>query len=76
MVLGSSQAVFVRVRIIEEKETVIWAAKMAQWLKVLAAQPDSLSVITRTHRVEGENGFLHVVLEPPLVCCGMCPSSQ
>lgn len=28
---------------------------MAQWVKVFAAKPDDLSLIPRTHRVEGQN---------------------
>lgn len=35
---------------------------MAQWIKVLAAKPDNLSSICRTHKLEGSNQFLQVIL--------------
>lgn len=39
------------------------ASEMAQWEKVLAADPDPLSlVIPETHTVEGKNSFWQVVL--------------
>lgn len=31
------------------------ASKMAQWAKVTATKPEDLSLISRAHRVEGEN---------------------
>lgn len=31
---------------------------MAQWVKVIAAKSDNLSLIPRPHMVDGENGFL------------------
>lgn len=36
--------------------------KMAQYIKVLAAKPEHLNSIPRTHMVERENQFLKVVL--------------
>lgn len=36
-------------------------AEMAQWVKALATKPDSLSLISRTYMVEGENLSLKVV---------------
>ena len=35
---------------------------MAQWVKVLAAKNNYLRLIHRTHRVEGEDHLLKVVL--------------
>jgi len=31
------------------------AGKMVQWVKVLSAEPDYLSLLPGTHMVEGEN---------------------
>lgn len=35
---------------------------MAQWVKVLIAKADDLSLISETHVVEGKNKLLQVVL--------------
>jgi hypothetical protein len=43
--------VVVAVVVVEEKGT----GKMAQWVKAIAAKPGGLSLILRTHMVEGEN---------------------
>lgn len=32
----------------------IWASEVAQWVKVFAAMPAHLSLIPRTHMMEGE----------------------
>lgn len=37
---------------------------MAQWEKVLAAKHDDLSVISRTHMVEGDNWIHQIVPDP------------
>jgi hypothetical protein len=34
---------------------------MAQWVRVLNSKTDSLSLIPKTHVVEGEIGFLKIV---------------
>lgn len=47
---------------------------MAQWGKVLAAKPDNLSSIPRTHIVERERLLLLVVLWPPHMHCGHTPA--
>lgn len=39
-----------------------WAGKMTQWVKVLATQPDDLSLIPEIHMFDGENRLLEVVL--------------
>lgn len=39
----------------ENERYLIKASDMVQWLKMLAAEPDSLSSIPGTHVVEGEN---------------------
>lgn len=41
----------------KKKMTCSWASQMTQWVKVLATDPDNLTIITRTHMVEGENGI-------------------
>jgi hypothetical protein len=38
------------------------AGEMAQWVKMLATKSSSLSLILRTHKVEGENQFPKAVL--------------
>lgn len=40
----------------------IQANKMSQWVKVLATEPDNLSLIPRTHTVKGENQLPHLIL--------------
>lgn len=35
-----------------------WAGEVAQWIGVLAAKPDDLRLIPKTHMVEGEKQLL------------------
>lgn len=35
---------------------------MAQWVKVIAAKPDDLTLIPRTHEVKGEKEVPQIVL--------------
>lgn len=43
-------------------KTLVWAGKMAQQGEELSAKPGNLSLIPQTHRVEGEDEVLKVVL--------------
>lgn len=45
---------------------------MAQQVNVLAAMPEDLSSIPRTHVVERENQFPQADLQPPYEYCGTC----
>lgn len=45
----------------QTKENKTGTDKQAQWVEVLVAKPDGLSLILGTH-VEGEKGFPHIVL--------------
>lgn len=41
----------------KKKMTCSWASEVTRWVKVLATDPDNLTLVTRTHMVEGENGI-------------------
>lgn len=40
---------------------MLWASKMAQCIKALAAKPDDLSLVSYIHMMEGENCLLQAV---------------
>lgn len=41
-----------------------WTSKKAQQIKVFVIKPAKLTLVLRTHTVEGENWFLYIVLFP------------
>lgn len=46
--------------------------KMTQWIGAFVTEPDNVSLILRTHMVEGENQITRVVLWAPLTHHGTC----
>jgi hypothetical protein len=48
-------------RVGRDDRSFSWASEMAQQVKVLAAKPDNLSSILRTHMVGGWNQVLQAV---------------
>lgn len=43
----------------------IFAGKIAQWVLELSTNPEDLSLIPKTHMVEGKNCLLQIVLWSP-----------
>lgn len=43
-------------------EEGLWADDMPQWVKAFATKPDDLSLVLRTHMVQGENCLPQIVL--------------
>jgi hypothetical protein len=53
----------------KQTKSIEWASKIAQQIMADTTEPDDLSLISRIHKVEGENQLPKVVLKSLLHTC-------